>query len=239
MAILEIISNQPISDNYFVIRLKGGEKEFTPGQFVHLSVGTSEGMLLKRPISVFDYEDGIITLVYEVKGKGTAALSKMRSGELCAEYFLGNGFPVTDKKILIVGGGMGAAPLYPVAKRYKGVIAAYLGYASKDKIILTKEYGELVDTVITTDDGSCGTGGYVTDAVKRDLMDINPDVIYACGPLPMLKALKALDIPVYVSVEERKGCGIGACLTCPVKTVDGYKEYAKTALSLDIAELVL
>jgi len=243
MAQLEIISNHKIAEGYFKIRLKGDIKKFVPGQFVNLSVGHEDGILLKRPISVYDYNEGVITLIYEVKGKGTAALSKMKGGRLAAEYFLGNGFVLeeNEKRIMLIGGGMGAAPLFSVMRCYRDKeFFPYLGFSDKERIILKEEYESLSETVISTDDGSFGHKGFITNIAVKDIEKIKPDVILACGPKPMLKALTLLkDVKVLVSVEERMGCGIGACLVCVCETVNGNKRVCKDGPVFDIKELKL
>jgi len=203
-------------------------------------------MLLKRPISVYDYLDGFITIIYEVRGRGTEALSLMPEGtDTDALYFLGNGFELkeTEKRVMLIGGGIGAAPLYSVLNGYKGKeFYSYLGFQSVDRIILKDEFSRECVTVIATDDGSEGKLGYITPCALCDIDKIKPDVILACGPKPMLRALAATapkDIRVLVSLEERMGCGFGACLVCAVNTVNGMKRVCKDGPIFDIKELVL
>lgn len=245
MAKVEIIDNRKIADNYYKVILKPSEdKEFRAGQFVNLSVGKDEGMLLKRPISVSRFTSDTIELLYEVRGKGTQRLSQMREGSLDADYYLGNGFDIkeTDKKIMVVAGGMGAAPLYSVLNQYADrEFYSYIGYQSKDKIILYEEYKHLSKSLtITTDDGSFGRCGFITQCVLEDIEEIKPDVVVSCGPKPMLKELtKIKSVRVLVSVEERMGCGIGACLVCVCKTKSGHKRVCKDGPVFDIKELIL
>jgi dihydroorotate dehydrogenase electron transfer subunit len=161
---------------------------------------------------------------------------------LDAEYFLGNGFKLSDseRKIMLIGGGMGAAPLYSVIKGYKDrEFYPYIGFQTKDRIILQKEYSSF-NAVIATDDGTYGQKGFVTKIAADDLDRIKPDIILACGPKPMLRALAEIkNYKVLVSVEERMGCGIGACLDCACKTLSGNKRVCKDGPVFDIKELVL
>lgn len=244
MAKLKIIDNIKIKENIYRIRLEAESADkFIPGQFVHLSVGNTDGMLLKRPISVNDIEGNIITLIYEVKGRGTAKLSGILSGTLDALYFQGKGFQLQDneRKVMLIGGGMGVVPLMSALKYYKDkLFYAYLGFSDKDKMILIQEYSALCNTLITTDNGSYGSKGFVTDYAKADLKRVRPDVVIACGPKPMLKALQDISgIRVLVSVEERMGCGMGACLTCTCDSVDGNRRVCVDGPVFDIRELVL
>lgn len=243
MARLKILSNERIGEGFYKISLQGDTKEFVAGQFVNISIGNISGMILKRPISVYEVEGNIITLIYEIRGKGTKALSELQCGELDALYFLGNGFKLSDKekKVMLIGGGVGVAPLYSIMKKYSDrEFYSYLGFANKDKVILEKEFSKLSTTVITTDDGSYGKCGYVTAHAIADIEKIKPDIILSCGPKPMLKVLDAIEnIKVLVSIEERMGCGIGACLVCTCETVDGNKRVCKDGPVFDIKELKL
>lgn len=243
MAELKILSNTKIGEGFYKIKLQG-EKigEFIPGQFVNLGVGNSEGMILKRPISVYETQDNVITLIYEVRGKGTEILKDTKSGTLDSLYFLGNGFKIldTEKKIMLIGGGVGTAPLYSVLKKYSDrQIYSFLGFANLKKVILEKEFSKYSQTVITTDDGSYGKKGYITEYAIKEIDRIKPDVILACGPRPMIKALSEIKgVKILVSVEERMGCGIGACLVCTCKTTSGNKRVCKDGPVFDIKELI-
>lgn len=243
MARLKILSNIKIAESFYRIQLQGDKKPFQAGQFINLSVGNDNGMILKRPISVFDVEGDVITLIYEIRGKGTKALSEMTLGELDAIYYLGNGFELYDneRKVMLIGGGCGVAPLYYVMKQYPDKeYYSYLGFADKDKAILIDEFEKLSHTEVTTDNGTYGKCGYVTQYALSEIDKIKPDVILACGPRPMLKELlKVKDARVLVSVEERMGCGIGACLVCVCETKDGNKRVCKDGPVFDIKELVL
>ncbi|MDR1905586.1 MAG: dihydroorotate dehydrogenase electron transfer subunit [Clostridiales bacterium] len=223
--------------------------EFTPGQFINLSAGSFDGLLLRRPISVFKYdaENKIFEIVFEVKGKGTAFLSRLKGGDLPGTVFLGNGFSLDQnvKRVALVGGGLGCPPLYSVIERYKGrgvKFYTYLGFSSQSKAILLDDFGKVSERLkVATDDGSYGEKGYITDVLKKDIDIIKPDVILACGPTPMFKALKALklSIPTYISMEARMGCGIGACSVCACATISGNKRVCADGPVFNIKEVIL
>ena len=187
-----------------------------PGQSV--SVYCHEGSrLLPRPISIceIDRSDRAIRIVYRVVGKGTEELSQMRTGRsLDIVGPLGNGFPLKGKKALVIGGGIGIPPMLQLAKELNCDKQLILGY--KDSLFLQEEFKRLGNLYVATEDGSCGTEGNVLDAVRSN--GLEAEIIYACGPMPMLRAVKAYardkQIECWVSLEERMACGIGACLGC-------------------------
>ncbi len=232
--IAKIISHEKLADKVYSTIFETAVAETAlPGQFV--MVGTkSEARLLKRPISICetDREKHTIRLVYRIAGYGTKELSKAYKGD-CFDLLgpIGNGFSLEkaqDKKnILLVGGGIGAPPLLSLAEalRRTGIskdsITAVLGYRSmKTGLFLNEEFGREARVLLSTDDGSVGVRGTVMDAIRE--RDLKPDIIYSCGPLVMLKAVKEFAsekfIPAYISLEERMACGMGACLGCMVKT---------------------
>jgi dihydroorotate dehydrogenase electron transfer subunit len=190
------------------------------GQF--LSLFSKDGSrLLPRPISIceIDKEKKTLRLVYKVLGKGTEEFSKLTEGDtLKIMGPLGNGFPLKDKKALIIGGGIGIPPLLQLTKELdetfdceKNIV---LGY--RDEVFLKEEFEPLGSTFIATQDGSQGTRGTVIDAIHAE--ELKADIIYACGPTPMLRAVKKFaeenQIECWLSLEERMACGIGACLAC-------------------------
>ena len=195
------------------------------GQFI--SVYSNDGSrMLPRPISIceIDKENGTIRIVYRVVGGGTEEMSGYRSGdsiELIGP--LGNGFMQREnKKAILIGGGIGIPPMVGLAEALKDKTEVQIVAGYRDELFLTKELQENGSLYIATEDGSCGTKGTVIDAIKDK--EIQGDVIYACGPTPMLRAIKeyAMEkgIECQLSLEERMACGIGACLACVCKSKD-------------------
>lgn len=190
------------------------------GQFV--SVYCNDGSrILPRPISIceIDKEENTLRLVYRVAGKGTAEFSGMKAGEqLHVVGPLGNGFPKKEKKAFLIGGGIGIPPMLELAKELDCEKQIVLGY--RDELFLLDEFEKQGSVFVATEDGSAGTKGNVLDAIRENGLDA--DIIYACGPMPMLRALKEYaaehEIECYISMEERMACGIGACLACVCKS---------------------
>lgn len=201
------------------------------GQFIEIRVTDEIEPLLRRPISIHNIEGNILEFIFQVKGKGTEILSEKKIGEeIDILGPLGHGtFDFKDKKnIAVIGGGIGIFPLYELAKQAKGqaTVNMYLGFRNKDFVLLENEYKAVSDKfVLTTDDGSYGEKGFAINFLKEDIEKGNIDGIYACGPLPMLKAVQELakntNTPCQISLEERMGCGIGVCLGCAVKVSAG------------------
>lgn len=199
-------------------------KAAKPGQFI--SVYSTDGSrLLPRPISICAIVDNKLRIVYRTVGAGTKEFSLMKEGEsLSIQGPLGNGYDVNatyaSKDAIIFGGGIGIPPMLELAKQLNCKKQIVLGY--KDELFLNEEFEKYGTVTIATEDGSCGTKGNVLDAVKAH--NIKGDVIYACGPMPMLRAIKAYalenNIECYISLEEKMACGIGACLACVCKSKD-------------------
>jgi dihydroorotate dehydrogenase electron transfer subunit len=234
---LTVISCERIAEGIFSLVLRYAEGEapegVRPGQFVGV-YSKDSGRILPRPISICGYDPaaGDLRLVFRVVGDGTREFSKCRPGEtLDVLGILGNGYDVSllaGKNVLLLGGGIGAPPLLELAEQVQaagGKVTSVLGYRTND-LFLKDEFAAYGDVIIATDDGSAGVHGNVVDAVREK----NPaaDVICACGPMPMLRGVKALalerDVPCFLSLEERMACGVGACLGCVTKTakVDGH-----------------
>jgi dihydroorotate dehydrogenase electron transfer subunit len=206
-----------------------------PGQFINIRC--SEGMvpLLRRPISICDtnIEKGTFDIVFGVRGKGTELLSRKTAGEyLDFTGPLGNSFDIDEKykSISVVGGGIGIFPLLFALRKSKALNKnSYLGFRSKDYVILEEEFRNISDLCVSTDDGSYANCGLVTIPFEKAIKNEKPDIIYACGPAPMIKAVVATsasnNIKCQISLEENMGCGIGACLVCVCKTKlgEGFK----------------
>lgn len=200
-------------------------KAAKPGQFV--MVYPEDGsMILPRPISICEaIGKKVLRLVYRTAGKGTKEFSHLREGdEIRILGPLGNGFPIEEgkgKKAVLIGGGIGVPPILELSKRLKAEsVTTVVGYRN-DELFLYDDFKKYAKTVVATEDGSVGVKGNVLDALRKKNIDC--DVIYACGPMPMLKAIKAYaeekNITAYISLEERMACGVGACLGCVCKTV--------------------
>ncbi len=200
------------------------------GQFVHIDCG--EQFVLRRPISICEVTDSGIRFIFDVRGKGTQKLSEKQVGDsLDILGPLGNGFAIRKGKSLILGGGIGVYPLYELAKQAskENSCDVALGFRNKDLVTLEDEFKTKCDNLfIATDDGSYGFHGNALQAVKDKLEGGAYETVYACGPLPMLKALKEItdkyNIFCQISMEERMGCGIGACLCCNIKVEDDGEE---------------
>ena len=227
-SIFTVVSNEPLTDSVYKMVLTGDTSAITaPGQFVNIQLG---GLFLRRPISVCDYDDTSLTLVYKVVGKGTQAMSQMQGGKLDILTGLGNGYDLTlsgDHPVLL-GGGVGVPPMYNLAKSLLAQgkkVSVILGFNTKSEIFYEEEFKILgCNVTVTTVDGSYGTKGFVTDA----LANLDYSYFYTCGPEPMLKAVyKASVTSGQMSFEERMGCGFGACMGCSCKTLTGYKRICK------------
>ena len=224
--IYTVLENKKIAKDVFLMVLEGDTQYITaPGQFINILV---EGFYLRRPISICDWDDKTITIIYKVVGKGTEAMAEMKAGKkLDILTGLGNGFTAKEGSVrpLVIGGGVGAPPMYGVAKHLvaKGAKPiVILGFTSKDDVFYEEEFKALgCDVYVTTNDGSYGTKGFVTDVIKT--LE-GYDYFYTCGPLPMLKAVSdATECSGQLSFEERMGCGFGGCMGCSCKTLTGNK----------------
>ena len=193
-----------------------------PGQFI--AVYTNDpSKLLPRPISICeaDKENGRLRIVYRIAGAGTKEFSECKAGDtLDIMGPLGNGFPLKKKMAFLIGGGIGIPPMLETAKQLDAEKIMVLGY--RDELFLNKEFEAYGDVYIATEDGSAGTKGNVMDAIREN--GLEADAIFACGPAPMLRAIKAYalekGIPCWISMEERMACGVGACLACVCKSKD-------------------
>ena len=227
-SIFTIVSNEALTDSVYKMILAGDTSDITNcGQFVNIQL---DGMYLRRPISVCDYDSETLTIVYKVVGKGTEAMSAMGAGtKLDILTGLGNGYDLTlaGSKPVLLGGGVGVPPMYNLAKKLRAQgkeVTVILGFNVKDEIFYEEEFKALgCEVCVTTVDGSYGVKGFVTDALPEDYT-----YFYTCGPEPMLKAVyRASKTSGQMSFEERMGCGFGACMGCSCKTLTGYKRICK------------
>jgi dihydroorotate dehydrogenase electron transfer subunit len=227
-----IVKNEKIAENICAVTFELDEEcTVRAGQFGDIAVGGTH--LLRRPIAICKTEGKQVTFCYQLKGEGTKQLANMGAGtRLNVLMPLGNGFYVeeNEQKIALVGGGVGVFPLISVLRAYQGKkhISAYIGYRNQGAVCGVDEFEKADNFVAVTDDGSYGEKMNAVQAFEADLKKGNrPDVVLACGPTPMLRALKGLvekeNLPCFVSLEERMGCGIGACLVCVCDLTNGKK----------------
>ena len=238
--IFTVKSNENIASKVYKMCLEGDTKHITtPGQFVNIKL---DGLFLRRPISVCDYDQNSLTLIYKVVGEGTELLSTYKEGEkLDILTGLGNGYDtsVSGDKVLLLGGGVGVPPLYNLCKKLiaeNKKVTVVLGFNSKCDVFYENEFKELgAEVLVTTADGSYGISGFVTDAIN----DIDYTYFYTCGPEPMLKAVYDKTYTSgQLSFEERMGCGFGACMGCSCKTKYKNKRICKDGPVLVKEEII-
>ena len=231
--LFEIKSNEQIAKNVYRMQLCGDTTGILPGQFVNIRV---QGQFLRRPISVCNVEpslnnaEPLLTIIYKVVGVGTEAMSHLPVGtQLDVLTVLGNGYNLSKagNAPLLVGGGVGVPPMYMLARQLREMgktVRVILGFNTKDEVFYEEEFRALgCDVTVTTMDGSYGVKGFVTNA-----LDGQQSYYYTCGPLPMIKALiQAAGTNGEVSMEERMGCGFGACMGCTIQTIQGPKRVCK------------
>ncbi len=229
---LEVADIKRLTDDIWEMELRGDfpYKQIQAGQFINIRIGNSHHHILRRPISVADVDETkmSLTIVFRVVGQGTKYLSQLSLGnKLDVMGPLGTGFPLPDRgaRVLIVGGGVGVPPLYKLTKDAKVAAKSLdiiLGFRNAAECFWQHQFGRLGRLVISTEDGSLGIKGSVTDAL--DKFDESWDYVYACGPRPMLVALKeyfrGCKIMGYVSLEEHMACGVGACYGCVCTSED-------------------
>lgn len=227
-SIFRITENAPIAPSVYRMVLEGDTRYIVnPGQFVEIRL---DGLFLRRPISVCDADERSFTIIYKVVGKGTEQMARLSVGDgLDVLTGLGNGYDLSraGERPVLIGGGVGIPPLYLLAKRLRAqgtAVSVILGFNRKEEIFYEAEFRALGCSVaVTTADGSYGTEGFVTAAMEQEYT-----YFYACGPLPMLKAVcERAACSGSCSLEERMGCGFGACMGCSVLTKGGVKRVCK------------
>ena len=240
--IYTILSNEPLTPAVYRMVLEGDTQYITrSGQFINIEL---EGKFLRRPISVSDYDDKSVTIIYKVVGRGTEQMKGMVAGQkLDILTGLGNGFNTENSgnRPLLVGGGVGVPPMYNLCKRLLSEgkrPVVIIGFNTKDEVFYYEEFKALgVDVYCSTADGSFGSKGFVTDVIRGEGLEF--DYLYTCGPLPMLKALyDATTVDGEYSFEERMGCGFGACMGCTCKTKYGNKRICKDGPVLKRDEII-
>ena len=220
----KLIKKQELTPGIFDFTIESPEiaSQTQCGQFLHIECGGNS--FLRRPISICDTDEQTVRFIFEVKGNGTELLAKKSVGDIINVMGpLGRGFEIKPeyKNSVIIGGGIGVFPLYKLAKTIKSNV--FLGFRCADRVVMEDEF-KAISTAVTvgTDDGSYGYNGYIADEMARFLDNNETDIIYACGPMPMLRAVKKIaeerNIPCQISMEQRMGCGIGACLVCTCQT---------------------
>ena len=237
-SIFTIESNENIAKAVYKMVLKGDTGGIACGQFINIQI---DGLYLRRPISVFDYNDEAVTIIYKVVGTGTEKMAEMEKGtKLDILTGLGNGYDISKSGAspLLIGGGVGVPPLYNLCKKLieKGAKpSVILGFNTKDEVFCKEDFEALgVKTTVTTVDGSEGIKGFVTNAI-----DNGYTYFYTCGPEPMLKAVyNATVTSGQFSFEERMGCGFGACMGCSCKTKYGNKRICKDGPVLEKEEII-
>ena len=239
LLLAELVKKEQLKPDIFKFSVKAPNivKNSKPGNFIEIRISDQTEPFLRRPISIYnlDKENGILEFIFQVKGKGTKILAQREVGsqiDIVGPIGYGTFQYENYEKIAIIGGGIGVFPLYELAKCAKQAnknVTTYLGFRSKDFVVLENEFKEVSNKlVLTTDDGSYAEKGFAINYLEKDIEEGKIDSIYACGPLPMLKAVQKLaiekDIPCQISLEEKMACGLGVCLGCAVKTAKSPKE---------------
>ena len=235
----KLVKKEKIIDGIYKFSLEAENivKSARPGNFIEIRISDKTDPFLRRPISIhnLDKEKGILEIIFQIKGKGTEILSRKQEGDKIDIIGpLGHGtFKLADyKKIAIIGGGIGIFPLYELLKQANinnAQTGVYLSFRNKNLVMLEDKFGQLTNNLnISTDDGSYKNKGFAIEFLKQDMEKKKYECIYACGPTPMLRAVKnyavANNINCQVSLEEKMACGLGVCLGCAVKTATSPKE---------------
>lgn len=255
VSLAEIIQNVEIAPDIYKMELQAPEitQKANPGQFLHIRCSDTVSPLLRRPISIahVDEKTGKMGIIYRVVGEGTQLLCQKSPGNRVDIIGpLGRGFPLPnkDKTPVIIGGGIGVAPLFYLAKKIPGPVTALLGFTTKQEAFGIEFLNSLgIEVIIATDDGTLGYKGFPTELLEECLkqyQDKSSFIFYACGPKLMLSEVKAIaareKIPAYLSLEERMACGVGACIGCSVKSSqEGYKKVCKDGPVFEAGEIEL
>ena len=235
-----VLSNERIANDVYKMLLAGDTSDITaPGQFVNIKI---DGLFLRRPISVCDYDEGKLTLIYKVVGEGTARMAEMEAGVVLDTLIgLGNGYNTkkSGDAPLLIGGGVGVPPMYNLARKLIGEgkrVSVILGFNSAGDVFYEDEFKALgAQVYVATADGSYGTKGFVTTVMEG----LDYSYFYTCGPEPMFRAIeKIAKTSGQYSFEERMGCGFGACMGCSCKTLTGNKRICKEGPVMEREEII-
>ena len=243
-----VLSNELIAQNTYLMKLTCSEdamRFYRPGQFAHIEIPHARELLLRRPISInyVDFEKKEVHIAYNAIGKGTKLLSLVRPGDTLDVLMpMGNGFMLKDdmKKVWLIGGGIGIAPLKSLSCKYPDrEYTAFLGYRSKECVYQIQDFESFATTHVATDDGTFGVAGFCTNLLADELSKDKPDVILAGGPLVFFRTLARVigDVPAFVSMEQHMGCGTGGCATCVCKIGGEYKKVCTQGPVFDIREV--
>lgn len=239
-AIFKVLTNRMLTENVFEMCMSGDTSAITaPGQFINIKLNN---FFLRRPISICDYDEKTITIIYKTVGNGTEKMSELEVYDaLDVLVGLGNGFDTSKSgnNPVLIGGGVGVPPMFNLCKKLLNEgkkVSVILGFNSKTEIFYEDEFKSLgADVTVTTVDGSYGVKGFVTDALKN----INYSYFYTCGPMPMFRAIERTAVTSgQYSFEERMGCGFGACMGCSCKTKYGNKRICKDGPVLEREEII-
>lgn len=251
--IVKILSNSEIAPFHYRMAFleRTLAKKILPGQFIHVKINDSLEPFLRRPFSVFNYDNEKVEILYKVVGGGTKILSeKIAGGKLDIIGPLGNPFLIPREKDtinILVGGGMGIAPMYPLAKelaKKKRNLLVLIGAKTKKFLICINDFKKLkAEICITTDDGTFGKKGFISEELRKILPKLKSRaIIFTCGPNPMIEEIsriaKSYNIPCQVSLEEKMACGIGTCLGCAVLTKSGYKNVCSDGPVFDSRDII-
>lgn len=230
----KVLANEKLYEGAYALTLEAeGMPKVRGGQFAMLTVPPAD-RILRRPFGIVAADENSCCFLYQVKGKGTDALTRLTRGDKVEVMLpLGNGFPKIDcERLAIVGGGFGVAPLLlPAKENADKEVRIYNGFATKSQIMLEGLFSEAGKLTVCTDDGSYGFHGFPSQAFESELDEFRPQVIFCCGPEPLMRAVKRIGesrgITTYLSLEQRMGCGVGACLTCTCKAAGHNKRVCK------------